>query len=76
MSLKKITEQHSHSIRSASKDFAFVDRANSKLYGIESIRYQAVMIWNKVQNNVASNLTELSRMKATSTIIEYFLKSY
>ena len=72
---KKTTEQHNHSIRSASKNFAFLGEANSKSYGIDSIRYQAVIIWNKLQNTVASDLTELSRMKVKSTIIEHFLKS-
>ena len=34
-------------------------------------------VWNKLTtNNEASDLTELSRMKAKSTIIEYFLKFY
>ena len=73
---KKTTEQHNHLTRSASKDFAFVEEANSKSYGIDSIRYLAVIIWNKPQNNIASDLTELSRMKVKSTIIEHFLKSY
>ena len=73
---KKTTEQHNHSTRSASKNFAFVEEAKSKLYGIEPIKYQAVIIWNKLQTNKASDLTELSMMKAKSTIIEYFLKSY
>ena len=73
---KKSIEQHNHSTSSALKNFAFVEEANSKLYGIESIRYQAVIIWNKLQNYVTSDLTELSRMKAKSTIIEYFLKYY
>ena len=73
---KKTTEQHNHSTCSASKNFAFVEEANSKSYGIDSIRYQAVIIWNKLQNNIASDLTELNRMKVKSTIIEHFLKSY
>ena len=72
---KKTTGQHNHLTCSATKNFAFVEKANSKLYGIESIRYQAVTIWKKLQNNIASDLTELSRMKAKSTIIEYFLKT-
>ena len=73
---RKTTEQHNHSTRYASKNFAFVKKANSKSYGIDSIRYQAVIIWNKLQNNTASDLTKLSRMKAKSTTIEYFLNSY
>ena len=73
---RKTTEQHNHSTRSASKNFAFVGEANSKSYGIDSIRYQAVIIWNKLQNNITSDLTELSRMKVKSTVIEHFLKSY
>ena len=55
---------------SASKNFAFVEEANSKSYGIDSIRYQAVIIWNKLRNNIASDLTELNRMKVKPTIIE------
>ena len=66
---KKITEQHNHSTRSSSKKFAFVKEANSKLYGIDSIRHQAVIIWKKLQNNIAS---ELNRMKIKSTIIQHF----
>ena len=73
---KKSTEQHNHSTSSASKNFTFVEEANSKLYGIESIRYQAVIIWNKLKNNIASDLNKPSRMKAKSIIIEDFLKSY
>ena len=73
---KKPTEQHNHSTRSASKNFAFVEEANSKSYGIDSIRYQGIFIWNKLQNNIASDLTELSRMKVKSTIIKHFSKSY
>ena len=73
---KKTTEQHNHSTRSASKNFAFVEEANSKSYGIDSIRHQAIIIWNKLQNNIASHLTELNRIKVKSTIIEHFLKSY
>ena len=48
---KKTTGQHNHLTCSATKNFAFVEKANSKLYGIESIRYQAVTIWKKLQNN-------------------------
>ena len=73
---KKTTEQHNHSTRSALKNFAFVEEDNSKSYGIDSIRYQAVIIWNKLQNNIASVLTELSRMKVKSTMIYHVLKSY
>ena len=73
---KKNTKQYNHSTRSVSRNFAFVEEANSKSYGINSIRYQAVFIWNKLQNNIASDLNELSRMKVKSTIIEHFLKSY
>ena len=73
---KKTTEQHNHSTPSASKDFASVEKANSKLYGIESIRYEAVITRNKLQSKIASYLTELSGMKSKSTIIECFLKSY
>ena len=69
------TEFH-HSARSASKKFAFVEEANSKSYGIDSIRYQTIIIWNKLQNNIISDLTKLSRMKVKSTIIEDFSKSY
>ena len=65
----KTTDQHNHATRSASKNFAFVEQGNSKLYGIESIRYQAAIIWNKLQNNIASDLTELNRIKVKSTII-------
>ena len=57
---KRTTEQHNHSTCSASKNFAFVEEANSKSYGIDSIRYQAVIIWKKLQNNIASDLTELN----------------
>ena len=73
---KKTTEQPNHSTRSVSINFAFVEEANSKSYGIDSIRSQALIIWNKLQNNITSDLTELSRMKVKSTIIEHFLKSY
>ena len=73
---KKTTEQHNHSTRSATQNFAFVEEANNKSFGIDSIRYQAVIIWNKLQNNIASDLSELSRIKIKSTIIEHFLKSY
>ena len=73
---KRTKEQRHHSTRSASKNFAFAEEANSKSYGIDSIRYQAVIIWNKLQNNIASDLTELNRMKVKSTIIEHLLKSY
>ena len=73
---KKTIEQYNHSTRSASKNFAFVDEANSKSYGIDSVRYQAAIIWNKLQNNIASDLTEHNRMKVKSTIIEHLLKSY
>ena len=71
---RKTTEERNHSTRSALKNFVFVGEANSQLYGIESIRYQAVVIWSKLQNNIASDLTEVSRMKFK--VIEYFLKSY
>ena len=71
---RKTTEQRNHSTRSVLKNFVFVEEANSQLYGIESIRYQVVVIWSKLQNNIASDLTEVSRMKFT--VIEYFLKSY
>ena len=72
---RKTTEQRNRSTRSALKNFVFVEEANnSQLHGIESIRYQAVVIWSKLQNNIASDLTEVSRMKFT--VIEYFLKSY
>ena len=50
-----------------------MEEANSKSYGIDSIRYQAVITWNKLQNNIASDLTELNRMKVKSTIIQHFL---
>ena len=73
---KKVTEQHNHLTLSASKNFAFVEEANSKSYGIDSIRYQTVIIWNKLQNNIASDLTELSIMKVKSTITEHFIKCY
>ena len=33
-----------------------------KSYGIDSIRYKAVIIWNKLQNNIAFDLTEPRRM--------------
>ena len=73
---KNTTEQHNHSTRSACKKFAFVAEANSKSYGIYSNKVPSCYIWNKLQNNIASDLTELSRMKVKSTIIEHFLKSY
>ena len=53
---RKTTEQRNHSTRSALKNFVFVEEANSQLHGIESIRYQAVVIWSKLQNNIHSNL--------------------
>ena len=70
------TEQHNHSTRSGSKNFAFVEEANSKSYRIDSIKYQAIIIWNKLHNNIASDLTELSRLKnIKSTITNWiFLK--
>ena len=37
-------EQHNSSTRSVSKKFAFVEEANNKSYGIDSIRYQAAII--------------------------------
>ena len=73
---KKTIEQHNHSTRSASQKFVFMKRAYSNSCGIDSIGYQAVVIWNKLQNIVASDLTELSRMKVESSIIEHFLKFY
>ena len=54
--LKKTTEQHNHLTRSV-----FVEEANSKSYGIDSVRYQTATIWNKLQKK---------------NIIEHFLKSY
>ena len=42
----------------------------------DSIRYQAVNISNRLQNNIATDLTKLSRMKIKSTITEHFLKFY
>ena len=41
---KNTTEQHNYSTHFAWKNFAIVEKANSKLYGIESSRYQAVII--------------------------------
>ena len=73
---KKTTEKHNNLTRSTSKNFAFVEESNSKLYRMDSIRYQAVIIWNKLQSNIAFDLTKLSRMKVRSTIIEHFLKFY
>ena len=73
---KKSTEQHNQSTLSASKTFAFVEEANNKSYGIDSIVCQSVIIRNKLQNYVASDLTELSRMKVKPEIIEHFLKVY
>ena len=67
---KKTTEQHNHSTRYASKNFAFVEEANSKSYGINLIRYQAVIIWNKLQDNIASNLTELNIIKVPKVLMK------
>ena len=44
---KKTTKRHNHSKRSVSKNFAFVEKANSNSYGIDSVRYQPFIIWNK-----------------------------
>ena len=44
---KKTTKRQNHSKRSASKNFAFVEKANSNSYGIDSVRYQPFIIWNK-----------------------------
>ena len=38
------TEQHNSSTCSISKKFAFVEEANNKSYGIDSVRYQAAII--------------------------------
>ena len=73
---KKSTEQPNHSTLSASKTFAFVEEANNKSYVIDSIGCQSVIIWNKLQNYVVSDLTELRRMKVKPKIIEHFLKVY
>ena len=73
---KKSTEQPNHSTLSVSKTFAFVEEANNKSNGIDSIGCQSVIIWNKLQNYVVSDLTELRRMKVKSKIIEHFLKVY
>ena len=35
-----------------------MEEANSKSYGIDSVRYQAIILWNKVRNNIASDLTQ------------------
>ena len=43
-----------------------MEEANIKSYGIDSIRYQAVIIWNKLQNNIASNNIVSSRASFTS----------
>ena len=73
---KKSTEQPNYSTLSASKTFAFVEEANNKSYVIDSIGCQSVIIWNKLQNYVVSDLTELRRMKVKPKIIEHFLKVY
>ena len=73
---RKTTEQLSHWTRSALKNFEFVEEAYSKSYEIDSIRYQAVNVWSKLQSNIATDLTELSRMKVKSSITEHILKLY
>ena len=62
-------------MRSASKNFAFMDEANSKSCGIDSIRYK-LLIYGTNYKITVSDLTEIKRMKVKSTIIEHFLKSY
>ena len=57
------------------KKICFSGGSYCKSYGIYSIRYQAVDIW-KIQNNIASKLIELRRLKVKYTVIEQFLKSY
>ena len=61
---------------SALKNFEFVEEAYSKSYEIDSIRYQAVNVWSKLQSNIVTDLTELSRMKVKSAITEHILKLY
>ena len=58
------------------KKICFCGGSYCKSYGIYSIRYQAVDIWNKLQNNIASKLIELRRLKVKYTVIEQILKSY
>ena len=73
---KKATKQYSHRTRSALKNFAFVEEAYSKSYEIDSTRYKAGNVRNELQNNIAADLAEFSRMKVKSSIIEHILKSY
>ena len=47
-----------------------MEEANSKSYGINLIRYHAVIIWNKLQDNIASNLTELNRIKVPKVLMK------
>ena len=47
--------------------------ANSKSYEIDSVRYQAVIIWGKLQRYIAFDLTELSRIHNNRTFLKILL---
>ena len=45
---KKLISQHLHTTRSPINQNAFVPVVNTEIYGINSIKYRSVEIWNKL----------------------------
>ena len=73
---KKLNTQHLHATRSAMKQSAFVPIVNTEIYGINSIKYRSVEIWNKLQKALPDDLLNLTRTKAKEQITTTLLKSY
>ena len=51
--------------------------ANTKKYGRETMKNNAVSLWNKIQKRISSHVIwDLSSSRFKFLLVKYFLKSY
>ena len=71
------SDSHNYETSSSSKGLLKVKTVNTKKYGREAMRTNAISSWNNIQKIISSHvLRDLSHSKLKSLLVKYFLKAY
>ena len=73
---KETKSVHNHETRSITNKNLSVPSVRTVTYGKESIRYNAVKLWNHLQNNLTLDLTAITKAQAKNKIKNYFIEIY
>ena len=72
----KAGTDHNHSTRSRTKNCICVESTKTTTYGKDSLKSQAIKIWNDFQRKSDIDILDIYRSKAKTNITNQFLNSY